>query len=145
MYSLVADIFITTGLISDPIELLRVVGLLHGDPVGRWISTRCFQWLALIFCVWHIPMWQATLDDIKKMHVLSAFFFLFFWVYLTMFIIVIFLFFFLLQKKKVKLKKTNKKLDAEKPGKPHWAQGFHPPWTTRRPLQVIQNFLAHCV
>lgn len=36
-----------------------------------------------------------------------------------MFIIVIFLFFFSLTKKKVKLKKTNKKLDAEKPGKPH--------------------------
>lgn len=32
MYSLVADLFITTGLISDPIELFRVVGLLHGDP-----------------------------------------------------------------------------------------------------------------
>lgn len=74
MYSLVADIFITTGLISDPIELLRVVGLLHGDPVGRWISTRCFQWLALIFCVWHIPMWQATLDDKKNARFICIFF-----------------------------------------------------------------------
>lgn len=61
-----------------------------------------------------------------------------------MFIIVIFLFFFLLQKKKVKLKKT-KNLMQRNPANLTERKVSIPPGTTRRPLQVIQNFLAHCV
>lgn len=108
MYSLVADIFITTGLISDPIELLRVVGLLHGDPVGRWISTRCFQWLALIFCVWHIPMWQATLDDIKKC-TFYLHFFPFFFEFISQCSSLLFFYFFFSYKKKKKSKTEKNK------------------------------------